>query len=124
MSRSLAVVALATVLVSASVAADDAKRPEQLPPPRELPAEAAPISLGLPLHTAFVRDNRWDVWQFYAVDRAGYFRPRVAYSPYGSYYLFNGRYYPYDDLFPREWLMTQVGTPNRMPPPYMPLLEE
>jgi hypothetical protein len=123
MCRLLALFALTTVLVSASVA-DDGKGPEQLPPPRQLPAEAAVLPLELPLNTMFMRDNRWDVWQFYGVDRSGYFRPRVVYSPYGSYYVFNGRPYPFDQLFPREWLMTQVGTPNRMPPPYMPLLED
>jgi len=27
-------------------------------------------------------------------------------------------------LYPREWLMTQAGTPNRAPPAYMPYLED
>lgn len=41
------------------------------------------------------RINRYDVWQFYEVDRYGQFRPRVIYSPYGSFYLYDGRPFPW-----------------------------
>src|SRR5438309_672616 len=124
MSRLLAGPALMMLLVAGARAADDAKQPEQLPRPRELPSEAVVVPIELSPYTTFVRDNRWDVWQYYGVNNWGYFRPRVAYSPYGSYYLYNGRPYPFDQLYPREWLMTQAGTPNRAPPAYMPYLED
>lgn len=71
-----------------------------------------------------MRENRWDVWQYYGVNRWGYWRPRVAYSPFGSYYVYNGQPYPFDQIHPNYWEMTVVGTPNRLPPVYMPYVED
>ena len=39
--------------------------------------------------------NRYEIWQFYDVGHQGRFRPRVIYSGYGSYYLDDGRPYPW-----------------------------
>lgn len=41
------------------------------------------------------RTSRYDVWQYYGVDRYGYFRPRVIATPYGAYYLYNGCPFPW-----------------------------
>jgi hypothetical protein len=70
---------------------------ESLPQPRPLP-DAGPV-YGPPVmetRPAYpVRRNPYDVWQYYGVGHQGFFRPRVVYSPYGSYYLYNGQPYPW-----------------------------
>jgi hypothetical protein len=72
----------------AAAPAAAADSPEPLPPPRVLPqATAEP-----PVVT---RCNPYDVWQFYGVDRQGFFRPVVVYSPYGPYYRYNGEPFPW-----------------------------
>lgn len=43
--------------------------------------------------TGFYRVSAYEVWQNLAVDRSGYFRPRVMYTPYGAYYRYNGQPY-------------------------------
>ena len=65
--------------------------PEPAPPPY---AEIRP----------WTRANRYDIWQNLAVDRHGYFRPRVVYTPEGSFYYFDGRYYPFMMNRPREFM--------------------
>jgi hypothetical protein len=52
----------------------------------------------------FIRTNRYDVWQFYGVNRFGQFRPRVIYSPYGSYYLYSGEPFPWVSNHPLEFM--------------------
>jgi hypothetical protein len=75
---------------------------EEPAPPEMLPAPAMvmPGSEPAPPHRSFrpyYRTSRYDVWQHYAVDRQGYFRPRVIYSPYGAYYLYNGAPFPWTE---------------------------
>jgi hypothetical protein len=70
------------------------------PPPaddEELPAPttATPIEHPTPI---FFRINYSDVWQNYAVDRNGFWRPRVIYSPWGAYYRANGVAYPWAEI--------------------------
>jgi hypothetical protein len=60
------------------------------PLPMPTPVVAPPLG-GVPV--GFYRPSRLDVWQYYAVDRAGNFRPRVALRPEGSFYLLNGAPY-------------------------------
>jgi hypothetical protein len=64
--------------------------PELLPAPQELQPNGVmwgePYLFHLPTRT-----NRYEVWQLYQVGRFGQFRPRVIYSAYGSYYLYDGR---------------------------------
>ena len=62
-------------------------------PSREAPEIMIPDTA--PLYRAFLQTSRYDVWQYYGVDRYGRFRARVIYSPYGSYYLYNGEPYPW-----------------------------
>jgi len=71
---------------------------EELPLPHELGREVwdepdAAAFYEHPLNCT--RNNRYEIWQFYEVGHQGRFRPRVIYSPYGSYYLDDGRPYPW-----------------------------
>jgi hypothetical protein len=61
-----------------------------LPEPAKLPA-------------SYHRTSRYDVWQFYGVDRSGRFRPRVILSPHGAYYLYNGQPFPWVSNHPMEF---------------------
>lgn len=124
MPRWLAGVVGTALVVTSAAGADDEKQPEKLPPPREVPAETVIVQPEFSPMTMFVRDNRYDVWQAVGVNRWGYYRPRVVYSPYGSYYLYNGRPYPFDQVYQRWWLMSEAGTPYRMPPAHMPLIAD
>ena len=88
-----AVVILGTA--AAVQAADPATGPEPLPLPRRAWSagpEGRPEWHARPEYT---RQNPYDVWLYYGVDRQGKFRPRVVYSPYGPYYLYNGEPYLY-----------------------------
>jgi hypothetical protein len=87
-----------------------AQEPEQLPVPREVPGQNVlppPRVLGpMPFFPYAPPDpppqfGRRDVWQYFAVDSTGRFVPRVIYSPYGSYYLYNRRPFPYTTTQPR-----------------------
>jgi hypothetical protein len=73
-----------------------------LPPPRALPQVVEPPLPMLP--PTFIRPNRYDVWQNYAVDRQGRFRPVVIGSAHGSYYLHNGKPFPFSSLHSLNWL--------------------
>ena len=78
-------------------------KPEQLPAPKK--AEAGRIledDPGFPEY--YFRTSRYDVWQYYGVDRTGHFRPRVIYSPYGAYYLHNGEPYPWATTHQRDFM--------------------
>jgi hypothetical protein len=77
--------------------------PEQLPLPRELQSETI-----LPYEPYFfqppTRINRYEVWQFYEVGRFGQFRPRVIYSAYGTFYLYDGRPFPWVSTHQRDFI--------------------
>jgi hypothetical protein len=77
----------------------------QMPKPVETAKEAVPELLPFPQKVepeeiigsdpyGFrppTRINRYEVWQFYQIGRYGQFRPRVIYSAYGTFYLYDGR---------------------------------
>jgi hypothetical protein len=76
---------------------------EALPPPKEAvpdPVQPAEVVM-LP---GYFRTNRYDVWQFYGVDRRGGFRPRVVYSPSGPYVLYNGAPYPFAPMHALDFM--------------------
>jgi hypothetical protein len=50
------------------------------------------------------RRSAYEVWQNYGVDRRGFFRPLVIYSPYGSYYRYNGAPFPWTTTHQREFM--------------------
>lgn len=99
--RSLAggLLALALGFTSHAWAADPPKA-ETLPMPREKQLEVIP--------PAYLRTNRYDVWQYHDVDRQGRFRPVVIYSPYGAYYKFNGQVFPWASTQPRDFKLMHI----------------
>jgi hypothetical protein len=82
--------------------AEDTAGPELLPPPRIEPPEAVIVETRI--IPPYYRVNRYDVWQYYGVDRTGHFRARVIYSPYGPYYLYNGEPFPWASTHQREFM--------------------
>jgi hypothetical protein len=68
-----------------------ADEPELLPPPRAL-SEPAPEIL-LPLPPAAYRPDPRAVWQAYAVDSRGYFRPAIGLEPFPHYRATGMPYY-------------------------------
>jgi hypothetical protein len=89
----IAVVAL--LALGGVVRADD-----PLPAPRIV--ETAPTFVVGP--SLYARRSAYEVWQYYGVDRRGFFRPLVVYSPYGAYYLYDGAPYPWTTTRPREYM--------------------
>jgi hypothetical protein len=83
--------------------ADEVPQPEQLPPPKAIvPEVVVPQERYIaPVH---VRTSRYDVWQYYAPDRMGRYRPRVIYSSHGSYYLYDGKPFPWVTTHEREFM--------------------
>jgi hypothetical protein len=81
------------------------KRSEPLTPPRVLEEPVLPHA---GLDQAYFRQSRMDVWQNYAVDHSGHWRPRVIYSPSGAYYRYNGQPFPWAEVHGLEF-MPYVG---------------
>jgi hypothetical protein len=77
------------------------KRAESLTPPRVLEEPLLPQA---GLDPAYFRQSRMDVWQNYAVDRTGHWRPRVIYSPSGAYYRYNGQPFPWAEVHGLEFM--------------------
>jgi hypothetical protein len=74
-----------------------------LPPPRALVTTApAPPP-------AYLRRNRYDVWQNYAVDNRGYFQPLVVESPNGPVFRYNNAPAPWVTVNPRSYQRIYVG---------------
>jgi hypothetical protein len=90
----------ALALVTATTRAEP-PAPEVLPAPREVQTEIVLSEPWLPLYH---RVSRYEVWQNYGVDRRGYFKPLVVYSPYGAYYRYNGHPFPWAQNHPLEWM--------------------
>jgi hypothetical protein len=87
---------------SLPAAANDPPKEQPLPPPRVVPKPEPPVHVMPP--PAFLRPNRYDVWQYHGVDRYGRFRPLVIGSPHGPYYLLTGKPYPYAFVHSLNWL--------------------
>jgi hypothetical protein len=97
MRRLLIVVLL---LAADARAADGPDLTPLKPLPMPTPVVAAAPDFGVPI--SFYRPSRLDVWQNLAVDRSGYFRPRVALRPEGTFYLYNGAPFNYLPVRERE----------------------
>jgi hypothetical protein len=85
------------------VLAEEPPQPEQLGPPREVVPEILIPEDG-PWYRPIGRTSRWDVWQYYGVDRSGHFRPLVIYSGADSFYLYNGEPYPWVNTHQLEFM--------------------
>jgi hypothetical protein len=87
--------------------ADPAKA-EPLPPPRVVQPDPVPqlVVPFPPPHPVyhFPQVSRYEVWQNYGVDRRGYFRPLVIYSPSGPYYRYNHAPYPWASTHEFEFM--------------------
>ena len=95
-----ALFALVVAMPSLARGADD----ERLPPPKPQPQEFVMPGPVLPF-PLYYRRSSYDVWQYYAVDRTGHFRPRVIYAPYGvAYYLETGQPFPWAETRTLEWM--------------------
>jgi len=85
-------------------AGEPAQKPmeELLPPPKMVPQ---PGNLFFPyVPSQFPQWGTREVWQFYGVDGAGRFRPRVIMSPFGAYYAVNGNPFPWTTSQPRLYM--------------------
>jgi hypothetical protein len=80
--------------------ADVARADDPLPAPRVV--ETQPSYIVGP--SFYARRSAYDVWQYYGVDRRGFFRPLVVYSPYGAYYLYDGAPFPWTTTHQREFM--------------------
>jgi hypothetical protein len=86
---------------SSPARSDDPPALESLPHPQKSTPEAIVIEEA-PFNSLYLRTSRYDVWQYYGVDRTGHWRLRVVLSPYGAYYLFNGQPFPWVSSHPTE----------------------
>jgi hypothetical protein len=77
-----------------------AQADEPLSMPRPLPAPSASYFPA----KAYYRRSAYEVWQAYGVDRRGFFRPVVVYSPIEPYYLYNSAPFPWALNHPREFM--------------------
>jgi hypothetical protein len=77
------------------------KRAERLTQPRVLEEPVLPYA---GLDPTYFRQSRMDVWQNYAVDHSGHWRPRVIYSPSGAYYRYNGQPFPWAEVHGLEFM--------------------
>ena len=73
---------------------------DPLPAPRVVQAPPSYVVGPLP----YARRSAYEVWQYYGVDRRGFFRPLVVYSPYGAYYLYDGAPFPWTTTHQREFM--------------------
>jgi hypothetical protein len=89
---------LLVVMVASSVTA------EPLPPPRPLPPDHPAAVLPYPPPPPY-RVSRYAVWQYYGVNQAGQFVPRVIDGPLGAYYLYSGRPYPWASMRTGQYYM-------------------
>jgi hypothetical protein len=78
-------------------------RSEPLPPPRAVPTDQPAAVLVYPPPVPY-RVSRYAVWQYYGVNRAGQFLPRVIDGPFGAYYLYSGVPYPFVSTHNAEYM--------------------
>jgi hypothetical protein len=103
--RAGAVVVLGWLLIGSAIRGAERPPDETLPrphvaePPLPGPVVPGPIPYG-----GYYRTSRYAVWQYYATDRRGFERPRVIYSPYGPYYLYDGKRFLYAPIQQRDFM--------------------
>jgi hypothetical protein len=96
------------LLVGLSLRADEPKREvlpvmprpavEALPPPLAI-VEMGPLG---PVRPGYFQPDPRAVWQLYAIDKQGFYKPRVVFAPQ-SYYLYNGKPYRFLQVLPQDY---------------------
>jgi hypothetical protein len=94
--RTSIVIAVLFVGLFTGLAAAGDPPPEPAPMPAPEPAAVVIRPWG--------RVSRYAVWQDYAVDQQGHFRPRVLYTPDGAFYYYNGQPYPWLSAHPKSFM--------------------
>jgi hypothetical protein len=77
-----------------------ADKKEEAPTPRVWSAPVITLEVLLP--PVITDRGTPEIWNSYAVDQTGRWRPRVVLSPYGSYYYGTGEMYPWTTTRPRS----------------------
>lgn len=112
--------AFASLLVASPLAAAAPPQDDELPPPREfhfhitpLPPEAYGYSDSGLVAPPYQRVSAYAYWQMVGVNRQGFFRPLVVYTPYVPYYRYNGEPYLFAPMHQRDFMPLIAGTPYR-----------
>jgi hypothetical protein len=92
----MALRAVLSLLAGVALAAGDVAADEPLPVPR--------VAVPDPVLVIPYRVSHYEVWQHLAVDRQGFFRPRVLWTPHGAFYSYNGQPYPWLTSEPRRFM--------------------
>jgi len=101
-------------MILADAQAPAAEQTEPLPLPRVLPQPNGEPPMAYP--AVVVRRNPYEVWQYYGVDRYGFFRPLVVYSPYGPYYRYGGAAFPWAATHQLDFMPYIVDAPEGLGP--------
>jgi hypothetical protein len=98
---------LGGLLLSAAVVYSQAPKPELLPMPKPiegiLPTPRLVVEMGPlgPVLPGYFHPDPYAHWKFYAVDKQGFFKPRVVFAPQ-PYYLYNGQPYYFLRVLPQD----------------------
>lgn len=101
MRRLIIFVAFSVASVVPSVFAEDKPKQEPLPPPRRVDPLPEPTPVVV---VPFVPVSAYAVWDLYAPDRRGVFKPRVIATPYGAFYPLTGQPYPWTTTNMRNYM--------------------
>lgn len=72
-----------------------------------VPRPVNPPHVSAPVYRPYTPPLSRDVWRYYDVDSKGFWRPRVAFTPQGDYYLNSGAPYFWADMYP-HWFKSRV----------------
>ena len=111
----------AIVFLMCAIAAAQPPESEPLPAPRAYTFRITPLppeAYGSPIDAAFTpppyqRTSAYAHWQMVGVNRQGFFRPLVVYTPDMPYYRYNGQPFPFATTHQRDFMPYIVDAPNR-----------
>ncbi|MSR31443.1 MAG: hypothetical protein EXR99_08060 [Gemmataceae bacterium] len=90
------------------------EKPKQPRTPASLyPDAPAPESMAF-----YPKESAYRHWQNLAMDRGGFFKPRVAYSLNGLYYMYNGMEYPFMNSRRGDFMPNNLGFQSFYPTPH------
>jgi hypothetical protein len=108
----------AAIFFVCALAAAEPPPAETLPQPREfqitpLPPEAYGYPSEMPVFLPYQRTSAYAHWQMVGVNRQGFFRPLVVYTPEVPYYRYNGKPYLFAPMHQPDFMPYIAGTPYR-----------